>query len=256
MGGRRRCLGPCRPWSDLKAGSQHIFRGHEAQKAGVGVSKNSRLTTIFSTSKDHFRGDRTATCGCVLVDKGSILPIVRAVPEEEPSEPKPPWPIADLQQPAEASPPTLPAAAPQDARGGARETGVQRVREATGSAGVTLSSSLLGKPVRVLAEQDGRWQNYMQRGYRQVEQAGARSHEQPQKQQLFQHAGSDGAHLGGSLRSSPLMQRQYHSSNEGGQQEREGLQRITPIAGMHAPKLSPTLGKWSAYDSHDNRLDL
>jgi len=32
-----------------------------------GVSKNARLTTIFSTSKDHFKGDNSATCGCVLV---------------------------------------------------------------------------------------------------------------------------------------------------------------------------------------------
>jgi len=56
---------------------QHIFRGHEAQKMGVGVSKGNRLTTIFSTSKDHFQGDPTATCGCVLVEGDSIKPIVR-----------------------------------------------------------------------------------------------------------------------------------------------------------------------------------
>jgi hypothetical protein len=243
-----------RPWSDLHEGSQHIFRGHEAQKAGVGVSKNSRLTTIFSTSKDHFKGDRTATCGCVLVDKGSILPIVRAVPEEAPSEPKPPWPLGALQQPAEASLPTLSAGTAPDARGGAQETGVQRVREATGSLSATLSNALLGK--HMLADQSGRWQNYMQRGYRQVEPpAGVRSQEQPQKQQPTQRSGSAAAHPGGSARSGLLPQRHYYS-NEGGQPERDGLQRITPIAGMNAPKLNPALGKWSACDSYDNRVDL
>jgi len=45
----------------------------------VGVSKNARLTTIFSTSKDHFKGDLSATCGCVLVRNGNIVPIVRSV---------------------------------------------------------------------------------------------------------------------------------------------------------------------------------
>jgi diadenosine tetraphosphatase ApaH/serine/threonine PP2A family protein phosphatase len=29
---------------------KHVFRGHEAQQSGVGVSKGARLTTIFSTS--------------------------------------------------------------------------------------------------------------------------------------------------------------------------------------------------------------
>eukprot|EP00961_Rhodomonas_salina_P173626 2341618-Rhodomonas_salina.1 len=59
---------------------QHVFRGHEAQQSGVGVSKGARLTTIFSTSKDHFSGDVASTCGCVLVDHGVIHPIVRALP--------------------------------------------------------------------------------------------------------------------------------------------------------------------------------
>lgn len=61
-------------------GFKHVFRGHEAQQSGVGVSKSARLTTIFSTSKDHFAGDITATCGCVLVDHNTIHPIVRALP--------------------------------------------------------------------------------------------------------------------------------------------------------------------------------
>ena len=49
---------------------------------GVSVSKSARLTTIFSTSKDHFKGDNTATCGCVLVSNNTILPIVRAAAAE------------------------------------------------------------------------------------------------------------------------------------------------------------------------------
>mmetsp|Transcript_53897 Transcript_53897/g.131759 ORF Transcript_53897/g.131759 Transcript_53897/m.131759 type:complete len:651 (+) Transcript_53897:121-2073(+) len=60
---------------------QHVFRGHEAQQSGVGVSKSARLTTIFSTSRDHFAQDITATCGCVLVDHEYIHPIVRALPQ-------------------------------------------------------------------------------------------------------------------------------------------------------------------------------
>ena len=61
-------------------GFKHVFRGHEAQQSGVGVSKSARLTTIFSTSKDHFAGEIVATCGCVLVDHQTIHPIVRALP--------------------------------------------------------------------------------------------------------------------------------------------------------------------------------
>eukprot|EP00283_Hemiselmis_rufescens_P013314 CAMPEP_0173443836 /NCGR_PEP_ID=MMETSP1357-20121228/30896_1 /TAXON_ID=77926 /ORGANISM="Hemiselmis rufescens, Strain PCC563" /LENGTH=114 /DNA_ID=CAMNT_0014409813 /DNA_START=8 /DNA_END=348 /DNA_ORIENTATION=+ len=64
----------------LKYGFQHVFRGHEAQKSGVGVSKSARLTTIFSTSRDHFPADVPATCGCVLVNRGEIHPIVRSIP--------------------------------------------------------------------------------------------------------------------------------------------------------------------------------
>jgi diadenosine tetraphosphatase ApaH/serine/threonine PP2A family protein phosphatase len=63
-----------------KYGFQHVFRGHEAQKSGVGVSKSARLTTIFSTSRDHFPADVPATCGCVLVEHGEIHPIVRSMP--------------------------------------------------------------------------------------------------------------------------------------------------------------------------------
>ena len=61
-------------------GFKHVFRGHEAQQSGVGVSKSARLTTIFSTSQDHFAGNIVATCGCVLVDHSTIHPIVRALP--------------------------------------------------------------------------------------------------------------------------------------------------------------------------------
>ena len=55
----------------------YVFRGHEAQQHGIGLSKSARLCTIFSTSKDHFQSDAKTTCGCVLVDHGSIVPIVR-----------------------------------------------------------------------------------------------------------------------------------------------------------------------------------
>mmetsp|Transcript_40641 Transcript_40641/g.128150 ORF Transcript_40641/g.128150 Transcript_40641/m.128150 type:complete len:616 (-) Transcript_40641:113-1960(-) len=61
---------------------QHIFRGHEAQKSGVGVNRNARLTTIFSTSKDHFQ-DNSATCGCVLVESGVIQPVIRSNNEHD-----------------------------------------------------------------------------------------------------------------------------------------------------------------------------
>jgi diadenosine tetraphosphatase ApaH/serine/threonine PP2A family protein phosphatase len=54
-----------------------VFRGHEAQQNGIGLSRSGRLCTVFSTSKDHFAGDVKTTCGCVLVTRDSILPIVR-----------------------------------------------------------------------------------------------------------------------------------------------------------------------------------
>ena len=54
-----------------------VFRGHEAQQNGIGLSRSGRLCTVFSTSKDHFAGDVKTTCGCVLVTRESILPIVR-----------------------------------------------------------------------------------------------------------------------------------------------------------------------------------
>ncbi len=52
-------------------------QGHEAQKSGVGVSMRSRLTTIFSTSRDHFGPDVEATCGCVLVRPPTTATIFR-----------------------------------------------------------------------------------------------------------------------------------------------------------------------------------
>ena len=55
----------------------YIFRGHEAQQHGIGLSRSGRLCTVFSTSKDHFAGDVKTTCGCVLVSRDGILPIVR-----------------------------------------------------------------------------------------------------------------------------------------------------------------------------------
>ena len=54
-----------------------VLRGHEAQQNGIGLSRSGRLCTVFSTSKDHFAGDVKTTCGCVLISRDGILPIVR-----------------------------------------------------------------------------------------------------------------------------------------------------------------------------------
>lgn len=53
----------------------HIIRAHQANPHGITISKSARVITVFSTSKDHGCGP-SATCGCVLVDKGKIFPFV------------------------------------------------------------------------------------------------------------------------------------------------------------------------------------
>jgi diadenosine tetraphosphatase ApaH/serine/threonine PP2A family protein phosphatase len=58
----------------------YIFRGHEAQQRGIGLSRSGRLCTVFSTSQDHFSPDVKTTCGCVLISREGILPIVRGEP--------------------------------------------------------------------------------------------------------------------------------------------------------------------------------
>ena len=56
----------------------YIVRAHEAHSEGVGLSKNARVFTVFSTSKDHGQG-AGATAGCILVDEDSIRVINRSV---------------------------------------------------------------------------------------------------------------------------------------------------------------------------------
>ena len=36
------------------------------------VSKKARLISVFLTSKDHFKGDNSTTCGCVLLSSLSL----------------------------------------------------------------------------------------------------------------------------------------------------------------------------------------
>ena len=79
-----------------------VFRGHEAQQNGIGLSRSGRLCTVFSTSKDHFAGDVKTTCGCVLVTRESILPIVRGE-GKRPISFRSPSPIPQHQQSAHAS---------------------------------------------------------------------------------------------------------------------------------------------------------
>ena len=56
---------------------QVLVRAHQATASGVGVSKGARVITVFSTSTDHGLG-ASATCGCILIEGGSITPIVRS----------------------------------------------------------------------------------------------------------------------------------------------------------------------------------
>ena len=58
-------------------GLQLIVRAHQAISTGIGICKSAKVFTVFSTSKDHGCGS-TATCGCLLVENGKILPIMRA----------------------------------------------------------------------------------------------------------------------------------------------------------------------------------
>jgi len=70
-----------------------VFRGHEAQQHGIGLSRSGRLCTVFSTSKDHFAGDVKTTCGCVLVSRDGILPIVRGEGVKRPISFRSPSPV-------------------------------------------------------------------------------------------------------------------------------------------------------------------
>jgi hypothetical protein len=67
----------------------YILRAHEATVSGVAVSKNAKVLTIFSTSKDHGCGG-DAKCGCVLVDRRKILAINKSDHGVKPSVRPPP----------------------------------------------------------------------------------------------------------------------------------------------------------------------
>lgn len=54
-----------------------IIRAHEAHAHGVALSKNARVFTVFSTSKDHRQGER-AMAGCILIDDNKIQIINRS----------------------------------------------------------------------------------------------------------------------------------------------------------------------------------
>lgn len=58
-------------------GYSYIMRAHEAHSEGVAVSKEARVFTIFSTSKDHNQGSE-AMAGCILVDDDKLQVINRS----------------------------------------------------------------------------------------------------------------------------------------------------------------------------------
>jgi diadenosine tetraphosphatase ApaH/serine/threonine PP2A family protein phosphatase len=55
----------------------YIMRAHEAHAEGVAVSKEARVFTVFSTSKDHNQGSQ-ALAGCMLVDNERLQVINRS----------------------------------------------------------------------------------------------------------------------------------------------------------------------------------
>ncbi|KAL3903360.1 MAG: hypothetical protein SGILL_010474, partial [Bacillariaceae sp.] len=58
-------------------GFSYIMRAHEAHAEGVAVSKQARVFTVFSTSKDHNQGAQ-ALAGCILVDDEKMQVINRS----------------------------------------------------------------------------------------------------------------------------------------------------------------------------------
>jgi len=58
-------------------GYSYIMRAHEAHADGVAISKNARVFTVFSTSKDHNQGSQ-AMAGCILVDFDKLQVINRS----------------------------------------------------------------------------------------------------------------------------------------------------------------------------------
>lgn len=55
----------------------YVIRAHQAHADGVQISKNARVFTVFSTSKDHGQGS-DAMAGCLLVDFDQIQIINRS----------------------------------------------------------------------------------------------------------------------------------------------------------------------------------
>ena len=55
----------------------YIMRAHEAHAEGVAISKEARVFTVFSTSKDHNQGNQ-ALAGCILVDNDKLQVINRS----------------------------------------------------------------------------------------------------------------------------------------------------------------------------------
>ena len=58
-------------------GFSFVIRAHQAVASGIQLSKGAKVFTVFSTSKDHGCGDQ-ATCGCILIENGVLMPITRA----------------------------------------------------------------------------------------------------------------------------------------------------------------------------------
>lgn len=56
-----------------------MLRAHQASAAGIAVSKNGKIVTVFSTSKDHAL-DR-ATCAYVLVEDSKVIAVNRILEE-------------------------------------------------------------------------------------------------------------------------------------------------------------------------------
>ncbi|GBG25641.1 Serine/threonine-protein phosphatase [Hondaea fermentalgiana] len=55
-----------------------MLRAHQASAAGVAVSKNGKVVTVFSTSKDHALGDKS-TCAYMLVEDSKVIAVNRIV---------------------------------------------------------------------------------------------------------------------------------------------------------------------------------
>ena len=78
-GGDTFCFGEAAVDAFLAAyGFDMVIRAHQATAAGIELSASSKVCTVFSTSKDHGCG-ASATCGCLLIEHGTIHPIARSV---------------------------------------------------------------------------------------------------------------------------------------------------------------------------------